>query len=135
MLQRPYRDGKLAEKWQSYLAARGFNEVGSGISVAALWADIINTFPSDESEGPQEQQSGAYLNACYWEDILRQTTGLQKGDYEGLLAGLRDFKSRHNNGRGFTTDDFRQMFVNFRPSASLSREDDIICSGRLRSSA
>ena len=75
MLRRPYRDGKLVEKWQSYLAAQGFNEVGSGISVAALWADIINTFPSDESEGSQKQQSGVYLNACYWENILRQTTG------------------------------------------------------------
>ena len=118
ILRRPYREGKLNDEWRVYLEGKDFSSVDPGVSLASLWSETMDKFP----KCPQEEQVGAYLNACYHSSMVRQLAGLQEHDFEGLISNLQNRKIIHNGGKAYEIEDYRDIFDSLTTSIRTDAE-------------
>ncbi|KAL2130544.1 hypothetical protein VTI74DRAFT_6242 [Chaetomium olivicolor] len=77
VLRRPYIDGKLSEKWRTYLQKQDFVSTNPQATMPELWRNILDGFPLQNTD--PEEQPAAYLTACYWKDIFGRIVGLSNG--------------------------------------------------------
>ncbi len=90
MLERPYREGELHVPWRTYLERISFQSISPETPISTVWADIIKSFPRHDSTCVPEQQLGIYLNSCYFNELLKRTTGLPIGSFEGLMRAYHE---------------------------------------------
>jgi len=75
LLQRPYRDGQLTDKWKDHLSRTDLESVDDDTTISDFWQATVDAFPADGVPGAKSCAAGEYLNECHWE-ILSERMGL-----------------------------------------------------------
>jgi hypothetical protein len=105
ILQRPYVDGKLTDKWKDHLGANDFKSLGDSTSLAGFWKTIIDDFPQNGSKDDRSQRIGKYLNDCYW-DVMCDLLGTSQYGKD-FCDSLREDMPLGPNGTGTWRDDLQ----------------------------
>ncbi len=120
ILRQPYIDGKLSEGWQSYLQKQHFMSAKPETTMSKLWGDILDGFPRKRTDPSSADQLAAYLNACYWADMVDRVAGSYKGSFVSLQDALRDCR---NSGRPLEIHDFQRAIERFISSDAKTPPD------------
>ena len=118
ILRQPYIDGKLSEEWQSYLQQQYFVSANPEATMSMLWGGILDGFPRQKTDPSPEDQLAAYLNACYWADMVGRVSGASKGSFTNLQNALQDCRK---NGGPLEINDFKTAMKRF-VSSDLNTE-------------
>ncbi|KIW88478.1 uncharacterized protein Z519_11047 [Cladophialophora bantiana CBS 173.52] len=105
VLQRPYVDGKLTDKWKDHLGAKDFKSLDDSTSLAAFWRTIIDEFPQGGSKDDRSRRIGKYLNDCYWDVMCDQLGTTQYG--KDFCDSLREDVPLGPSGTGTWRDELQ----------------------------
>ncbi|KIX94918.1 uncharacterized protein Z520_09228 [Fonsecaea multimorphosa CBS 102226] len=108
ILQRPYVDGKLTDKWKDHLRTKDFKSIDDSTSVAELWQTMIDAFPEGGSKDDRSQRIGKYLNDCYWDVMCDQLGTVQYG--KDFCDSLREDMPLGPSGTGTWRDELQASY-------------------------
>jgi hypothetical protein len=108
ILQRPYVDGKLTDKWKDHLGTMDLKSVDDSTSLAEFWGTIIDEFPQGGSTDDRSQRIGKYLNDCYWDVMCDRLGSTQYG--KDFCDSLRGDVPLGLSGTGTWRDELQTSF-------------------------
>ncbi|RYP72868.1 hypothetical protein DL771_003906 [Monosporascus sp. 5C6A] len=117
ILRQPYLDGKLSEKWNTYLREQDFGSTKPEATMLDLWRDILHNFPHQDTDPTPEKQVAGYMNACYFDSLTQKVLGPLKGNFTSFHDSLRDGRS----GEPLEIHDFMRAMGNFTSFESNAR--------------
>ncbi|KAH7357554.1 hypothetical protein BKA66DRAFT_595273 [Pyrenochaeta sp. MPI-SDFR-AT-0127] len=103
ILQRPYVDGKLTDKWKAYLSTMNMESVNEDKVMSQFWQDAIDGFNEDDPQDTESQRIGEYLNDCYW-DFTCELIGIDQYGKD-FCDDMRKDMPTGREGRGYTKED------------------------------
>ncbi|UPK92921.1 hypothetical protein LCI18_003856 [Fusarium solani-melongenae] len=109
MLGQPYLEGILSDEWRAYLREQDFSTADPETTISRQWMKILNDFPRNVADMPQQKQLATYVNTCYFEHVTHRALGLKTGHG----ARIREAFQRGTDGGPLDINNFMMTPADF----------------------